>query len=162
MSTYDRSKVIYRPITEEDREFLYSLYATTREAEMQMVPWTAEEKELFVRMQFRAQTEHYQSYYDEGQFFIIEQEGRPIGRIYFDRQPHDLCIVDITLLPELRGAGLGGMLLQEVLDSAARDGISVSIHVEHFNPALRLYQRLGFQQVDTSGVYYLMKWQAPK
>ncbi len=161
-TNYDRSKITFRPIREDDRQFLYELYATTRAEEMKIVPWTDEEKAQFVALQFRAQSEHYAKYYDVAQFFVIEQDGRPIGRIYYDRQPDDVCIVDITLLPELRGAGLGTILLREVLDSAARDGISVSIHVESFNPALHLYQRLGFQQVDTNGVYYLMKWEAPR
>ena len=84
------------------------------------------------------------------------------GEQGFDRQADDVCIVDITLVPELRGAGLGTVLLREVLDDAARDGISVSIHVEHFNPAMHLYQRLGFQHVATNGVYHMMKWEAPK
>ena len=33
---------------------------------------------------------------------------------------------------------------------------------ESFNPALRLYQRLGFEHVDTNGVYYLMRWTPPQ
>ena len=160
--SFDRSKITYRPIRDDDRDFLYQIYASTRADEMQIVPWSDQEKEQFVRMQFEAQTQHYNDYYDPKQFFIIEEEGRPIGRLYLDRQPDDVCIVDITLSPELRGAGLGTILLQEVLDGAARDGISVSIHVEHFNPAMHLYQRLGFRHVDTNGVYHLMKWEAAK
>jgi len=30
--------------------------------------------------------------------------------------------------------------------------------VERFNPALRLYQRLGFRHVEDQGPYYLMEW----
>lgn len=162
MMTIDREKIVYRPVRDDDRDFLYRLYASTRADEMNMVPWTNEEKEAFVRMQFAAQTQHYNDYYDPKQFFVIETEGTPIGRIYFDRQPADITIIDITLLPELRGAGLGTKLLQEVLDDAARDGIAVLIHVEHFNPAMHLYQRLGFRHIDTNGVYHLMKWEAAK
>ena len=163
MKNDDRSKVTYRPLRpDDDRDFLYRLYASTRENEMKMVPWSDQEKEQFVRMQFEAQTQHYANYFDEKQFFIIEWEGRAVGRIYFDRQPDEISIVDITLLPELRGAGLGTILLTEVLDNAARERITVSIHVEHFNPAMHLYERLGFRHVDTNGVYHLMKWEAPR
>ena len=35
-------------------------------------------------------------------------------------------------------------------------GKPVSIHVERFNPELRLYARLGFRQVEDKGVYLLM------
>lgn len=160
--TADLRNITYRPIGDDDRELLFSLYASTRVDEMKIVPWTEEEKDQFVRMQFHAQTTHYADYYDVSQFFIIEQDGRAIGRLYFDRQPGEVLIVDITLLPELRGAGLGTALLRRILDDAGRDGHTVSIHVEHFNPAMRLYQRLGFQHVETNGVYHLMKWTGPK
>jgi ribosomal protein S18 acetylase RimI-like enzyme len=50
------------------------------------------------------------------------------------------------------------VLLQEVLDEGAASGRSVSIHVESYNPALRLYDRLGFREIDTNGIYKLMEW----
>jgi ribosomal protein S18 acetylase RimI-like enzyme len=34
----------------------------------------------------------------------------------------------------------------------------VTIHVEVFNPALRLYERLGFKKVAENGPYHLMEW----
>ncbi len=158
MTVIDRQTISYRPIRDDDREFLYQLYASTRADEMKMLSWNDAEKEQFVRMQFHAQSTDYANNYDTNQFFIIEQHGQPIGRLYFDRQPDDISIVDITLLAETRGAGLGTLLLQEILDEATRTGKSVSIHVEHFNPAMRLYQRLGFRHVATNGVYHLMRY----
>ncbi len=161
MSSIDRTTVTFRARREGDEEFLYRLYASTRADEMKVVPWTDEQKEQFLRMQFRAQTVYYDEQYDTKEFFVIEQEGRPIGRLYLDQQPEDVRIVDIALLPEMRGAGLGTILLREILDQAARTGRAVTIHVEHYNPAIRLYERLGFHHVDTNGVYHLMRWDAP-
>jgi ribosomal protein S18 acetylase RimI-like enzyme len=40
----------------------------------------------------------------------------------------------------------------------ARTGRFVSIHVEAFNPALRLYERLGFREAGRTHVYLLMEW----
>jgi hypothetical protein len=34
------------------------------------------------------------------------------------------------------------------------------IHVERFNPALRLYERLGFRPIEDKGVYLFMEWRA--
>lgn len=51
--------------------------------------------------------------------------------------------------------------MQDVLDRAASAGKKVRIHVEHNNPALRLYERLGFEQVEEQGIYYLMEWRPP-
>lgn len=162
MSTIDRSRITYRPRREDDEEFLARLYASTRADEMKAVPWTDEEKDQFLRMQFRAQTVYYDDHYDPAEFFLIEQDGRPIGRLYLDDEGEDLHIIDIALLPEMRAQGLGAVLLQELLDRAAGEGKPVSIHVEHNNPAMKLYLRLGFRHVDTNGVYHLMKWEPPK
>lgn len=161
MSPIDRQRITFRPRRDDDAEFLYRLYATTREAEMRVVPWTDEMKEQFVRMQFRAQTAYYEENYATHDFFIIEVDGVPAGRLYLDRQPDDLRLVDIALMPEHRGSGIGTTLLEEILEEGSRTGIPVSIHVEHYNPARRLYERLGFKHVDTNGVYHLMRWDPP-
>ena len=157
-----RDSITFRPQREEDVPFLFVLYASTRAEEMRIVPWTDEQKQQFLEMQFRAQTIYYAEEYDGGEFLVIEQDGRPIGRLYIDRTPEDFRVVDIALMPETRGKGLGTILLKEIMDEAASKGAIVSIHVEHFNPALRLYQRLGFEHVDTNGVYHLMTWKAPE
>ena len=86
---------------------------------------------------------------------------RPLGRLYVHRGETDIRIVDIALLPEHRGRGIGSHLLRAILDEAAKRGRTVSIHVERFNPALRLYERLGFAHVADTGVYYLMEWRPP-
>src|SRR5437588_636694 len=53
------------------------------------------------------------------------------------------------------------LLLRDLLDEAARSGKAVSIHVEKFNPAMRLYQRLGFMRIEDRGVYDLMQSKSP-
>jgi ribosomal protein S18 acetylase RimI-like enzyme len=150
--------IAYRPETEADAPFVYSLYASTREEEMKVVPWTDEEKEAFVRMQYRAQTTSYRANYPDAHFMIIQRDGADIGRLYISRIPGEVRIMEITLIPEQRGNGLGGAILRGILGEAEGRGEAVSIHVENFNPALRLYQRLGFRKIDEHGVYYLMEW----
>jgi ribosomal protein S18 acetylase RimI-like enzyme len=143
---------------ESDIPFLRHLYGTTREAEMRLVPWTPEQKSAFLDMQFTAQKTHYEQHYPDCAFLVIELEGQPIGRLYVDRGIDDIRITDIALLPEFRGRGIGRMLMEEILDEGRATGKRVTIHVEHDNPARRLYDRLGFQHVDTNGVYHLMEW----
>jgi GNAT superfamily N-acetyltransferase len=150
--------IVYRPKTDADRPFLLRVFSTTRADEMAIVPWTPEQKAEFLSMQFHAQWTHYERYYPDAEFLVIEKEGVPIGRIYIDRTPGEICLVDITLLPEARGSGLGTQLLREILDEGESTASRVTIHVERFNPAMRLYQRLGFVPIEESGVYYLMRW----
>ena len=125
---------------------------------MALVQWTAQQKAAFLEMQFNAQWSHYEQYYPQAAFLVIEHDGKPIGRIYIDRSTDEICLVDIALIPEARGKGLGRELIQEILDEARQTGKRVAIHVERFNPAMRLYERLGFKAVEENGVYYLMRW----
>lgn len=151
--------VVLRPETEQDLEFLYHLYASTRADEMALLDWTEEEKEAFLRMQFSAQRGYFREHYRETRFDVIEREGEAIGRLYVARWPDDIRVVDIALMPEHRGQGLGGRLMRALLDEAAAAGKSVSIHVEFYNPALHLYERLGFHaKGEDNGVYRLMEW----
>ena len=89
---------------------------------------------------------------------VIERDGQAIGRLYVARWEREIRIMDIALLPEHRGSGIGTQLLRELQDEARSSGKSLTIHVERFNPALGLYQRLGFRQIEDKGVYLLMEW----
>jgi ribosomal protein S18 acetylase RimI-like enzyme len=150
--------IVLRPITPEDDAFLARVYASSRAEELAVTGWPEELKAKFCRSQFDAQTKYYTENYPAASFQIIERDGWPVGRLYVDQSEKEIRIVDITLLPEFRGSGIGAKLLGEVQDEARAAGKSVSIHVERFNRALGLYQRLGFQQVEDKGVYLLMEW----
>jgi ribosomal protein S18 acetylase RimI-like enzyme len=153
-----RDGITLRPQTDPDREFLCGLYGSTREEELKQTGWSDEFKRQFCRAQFDAQCDHYAQYYPDASFDVIESDGVPVGRLYvFRGDPEDVRIVDISLVPEARGSGVGTALLLEIIREAEGAGKSVSIHVERFNPALRLYQRLGFEHVDEHGVYYRMR-----
>ena len=147
-----------RPMTDDDMTFLFQVYASTRAAEMAVAPWTDVEKEAFLRQQFDAQHTHYRGNYDGAQWDVIVEGNRPVGRLYVARRPAELRIIDIALLPECRGRGLGGKIVQDLLDEAQANGQTVRIHVECNNPARRLYDRLGFRQIDDLGVYHLLEW----
>jgi GNAT superfamily N-acetyltransferase len=108
-------------------------------------------------MQFEAQHRFYQEQYPDASFQIILADDSPIGRLYVDRGPQAFCIVDIALLPEHRGAGIGSAIMSELLAEAGRAQKPVRIHVERFNPALRLYARLGFVVIGDTGVYLHME-----
>jgi ribosomal protein S18 acetylase RimI-like enzyme len=155
-------EVTLRPETENDIPFLLAVYASTRAGEMAIVPWTREQKDQFVQMQFGFQRKHYLENYEGATFDIVMVEGSAAGRLYVFRGPSEIRIVDIALLPEYRGRGIGGELLTEILREARDRGLIVSIHVERHNPALRLYQRLGFQCAGEQGPVYLrMEFRAP-
>jgi ribosomal protein S18 acetylase RimI-like enzyme len=147
--------VTLRPETEEDLPFLLEVYASTRAQEMEMVPWTREQKDEFVRSQFGFQRKHYREHYYDAQFDVILADGEPAGRLCVHRAQKEIRIVDIALLPEFRSKGVGSGLIRELQTEAAESGRPLTIHVERFNPALRLYERLGFRIAGEQGPVYL-------
>ncbi|HKP62286.1 MAG TPA: GNAT family N-acetyltransferase [Polyangiales bacterium] len=145
-----------RPALSSDIDLLLRVYASTREHELSLVPWSEADKHAFVRWQFEAQHLHYHRFYAGADYSIILDHGRPAGRLYVHRRDDEVRVIDITLLPEYRGSGIGSTLLLLLKQEAHAVGKPLTIHVEHDNPALRLYSRLGFQRVSDDGVYLLM------
>jgi ribosomal protein S18 acetylase RimI-like enzyme len=150
----------FRPITDDDLPFLHDVYASTRAAELALVPWSDQQKADFLATQSRAQHAHYQKYYSHTDWLVITRAGAPAGRLYLRRGAAEHRIVDIAFLPAHCGQGLGTALLRDLLDEATAAGKAVTIHVEKFNPAMRLYRRLGFATVEDKGIYDLMRWDA--
>ena len=151
-------EIEYRPILPADEPFLERLYASTRADEMAVVPWGEAEKAKFLSQQFHAQHTFYQQQFGDAEFLVIERRGESIGRLYLDRRVDEHRLIDIALLPSERGKGLGGALMRDVLAEAEAAGKAVRIHVERNNPAMRLYDRLGFRNIEDQGPYYLMEW----
>jgi len=123
-----------------------------------VLDWTEEMKAAFVRQQFEAQHVWYRDHYEGAQFDIILVDGAPAGRLYVHRRADEIRLVDITLLPDFRKGGLGTSILHDLMAEGKEVGKPVTIHVEIYNPAMRLYERLGFVPVEERGPYRLMKW----
>jgi RimJ/RimL family protein N-acetyltransferase len=138
-------EITRRSVCEADRPFLFEIYASTRAAELAMTPWTAEQKQLFLTMQFNAQIAGYSETHPQATHEIISAAGRPVGRLYLSRLPDCLHILDITIAPESRNAGIGTQVLREILEEADRVNKPVNIYVESYNPSLHLFERLGFR-----------------
>ena len=141
-----------------DAAFLLSVYASTRAQELAVVPWTDAERDAFLRMQFDAQDRSYREQRPATAFDVILVDAAPAGRLYVDRSAGEIRIVDLALLPQYRGRGIGGTLLRDVMEEGDRAGVPVTIHVEHGNRARALYERLGFTQIATTGVYDLLEY----
>jgi ribosomal protein S18 acetylase RimI-like enzyme len=147
-----------RAIRPEDEPFLRRVYAGTREEELAVVPWSIDQKDAFLRMQFDAQHRYYQDQFPDASFDVILREDRPVGRLYVDRRDDEIRIIDIALVPEARGGGIGGLLLSDLIAEAGSARKPIRIHVERANRALSLYQRLGFSEIGQTDFYYLMEW----
>jgi GNAT superfamily N-acetyltransferase len=156
--TGDRSPLTFRRAVPDDESFLFELYGSTRKEEMAAWGWDPEQEQMFLTLQFTAQRRNYDIAFPNAEHQIIMLDGRPIGRVLVERSEFEHRGVDIALLREHRNAGIGGELVQELLDEAARAGKPFRISVVKTNPALHLYKRLGFKTTDDTGTQFLMEW----
>lgn len=147
-----------RPERDEDIPFLMTLYASTRDAELAPVPWSAEQKAAFVVHQFDAQRHHYRTFFPSTAFDVLESGGVPFGRLYVDVRVTHVHVIDIALVPQARGKGLGTALMTALQDYARDLGMGLDLFVEAYNPARRLYQRLGFFDIADHGIQIEMEW----
>lgn len=154
--------VTLRPFTEADLPFLRAVYASTRTDEMRLTGWDAAQIDAFLTMQFTAQHRYYTENYTHARFDVIEQDGVGVGRLYVADWETTIRIIDIALLPDFRGRGIGTRLITDLFARADQRGVTVSIHVEPNNPARRLYERLGFQLVEIVNAFYLLMERPPQ
>jgi ribosomal protein S18 acetylase RimI-like enzyme len=147
-----------RAATPDDNDFLLAVFASTRGDELAGLAWDPKQAEAFIRMQCSAQQQNYRASYPAAENKIIFIGDRRIGRMLVERSAGALLLVDIAVLPEYRNAGIGTALLQGLLSEAAGAAKPVRLHVLNHNPAVRLYERLGFSRVADDGVYLEMQW----
>jgi len=151
-----RAGVQLRPARPEDREFIFRLYASTRVEELRPFGWNAAQQEAFLRMQFNAQQQWYAATYSTAESQIIEKNHEAIGRMMVQREPDLWRLIDISLLPEHRGHGIGGELMRALIEHCSKSGAVLQLQVLNTNPAQRLYSRLGFTKTGEDQIYTQM------
>jgi ribosomal protein S18 acetylase RimI-like enzyme len=149
--------LVLRDERNDDEAFLRELYASTRLDELAPVRWSPAQTDAFLRMQFDLQRMHYRRHYADASFRVVVLDGRPIGRVYVHYKHEDVRILDISLLPDARGKGIGRSLLETVFKEAARLDAPVTLHVAVGNRAQRLYERLGFRIVKQDAATFFME-----
>lgn len=148
----------FRTIHEGDMDFLKKVYRSTRETELNLTSWNEQQKSNFISQQFEAQHQYYTENYTGAHFTLILVGEQRAGRLYAVEWPDEIRIIDLTLLPEFRGKGYGSQILRSILDHGATNRKKVGIHVERTNPAMKLYDRLGFLIQEDKGVYQFLEW----
>lgn len=143
--------ICLRPETAGDEPLLRALFASTRVRELAALGGSPDQAEAFCALQLAAQRAHYRAAFPAARFDIVEWEGVPVGRLCVDRRPGELRIVDVALLPEHRGRGLGTGLLHQLCGEADAALATMNLSVEAHNPARRLYERFGFAVWSTNG-----------
>ena len=142
-----------------DDAFLRRLHASTLPAELQSLANAGAGFELLLDMQYRAKQQHYRVHYPQAEQHLIVWRQTVVGQQTVERHAGRLQLVDLALLPEARGLGIGTQVLQRLQARALAAGVPLQLHVEQHNPAQRLYQRLGFTLSGRAEPYLAMTWQ---
>lgn len=154
-------ELTFRPEREDDAEFRFALFRSSRQEEWEKVPLDPTLLGQIMRQQFNAQAASYRARCPHGDFDIIELAGEPIGRIVVDRPDGEIHLVDVAIVTEHRRHGLGDVLLRALMDEAAREGLPLRLEVAADNaPAIGLYRGLGFVETDRTPMYLRMEWTA--
>jgi len=145
-----------RDVTTDDEPFLFRVFADSRRTELARVPWTDAQRLAFLASQFAAQYRYYREHYDGATYHVVLADKEPVGRLFIARWPDETRIMDIALVTEHRGIGIGSRVLGALCAEADATGAPMGIHVEKQNRARDLYVRLGFEPREDRGVYWYL------
>jgi len=152
--------ILVRAERPSDEVFLFELYASTRQEELDAWGWPPEMRNAFLTLQFKASQGQHQACPD-AEFQIILLDGVNAGRMIVQRTCEGLHLVDIALLPQYRNAGIGTALLRRITGEAAAANKPLRLSVLKGSRAGRLYQRLGFVKTGETAMRLEMEWRAP-
>lgn len=150
----ESGNLLLREATPEDEQFLFDVYASTRQEELEGLGWDDNQKRDFIKMQFLARERSYPRVDDR----IIVLNESPIGRMLVDRSDAEILLRDIALLTQYRNRGFGTILIHDLMKEAAVSGKAIHLHVLATSAAVRLYERLGFSRAGEEAAYLEMKW----
>jgi len=144
------TEIDLRPATSADEAFLAAAFAAGR-PELALLPVGLHE------LQVRAQRSHFAREYPGYHEYVVRQHGRPVGRCLHWTGPAEHRLLDLSVVVERQGAGIGSAVLQQLLDRAEQAGLPFALHVWAANTgAQRLYHRLGLRPGPASGGYLSM------
>lgn len=148
-----------RPAGPEDEPLLQALFAEDKAAQLAAAGLEEAQLQALIEMQYRGRRMTYGAQYPEAaDSILLGEDGTPAGRLLVNRGPDCWRVVDIAVLAAYRGRGVATRALRECQRQAAAEGVGLALHVMPFNPALRLYERLGFEVAGRDAVGVEMRW----
>jgi hypothetical protein len=91
-------RMVLRPVTDADEEFLLSIYAGTRADELAQAAWEPGQQEAFVKWQFDLQRREYGVRFPDAEYYVIMIDDSRSGRIWIGRDEQQIRLLDIAIL----------------------------------------------------------------
>ena len=150
----------FRPVSlPQDEAFLKRLYGSTRD-DLAQIPLPDLQKETLIEMQYEAQRRQYLIDFPEARHDILLLNNEPAGRLMVNEESDSHRIIDLAILPEHRGMGVGESVIRAEQERACRAQKPLRLQVLVTNRAARLYERTGFKIIDSSQTHHVMEWTA--
>jgi GNAT superfamily N-acetyltransferase len=154
------SEVTLRTALDEDRPFLFDLYAKTRRGLLVPLGWDDDAAAAFLRTQFEHEDRDWHLHQPGAECLVVLRARERVGRLYLARSAHEIRVMDLTLLPAHQRRGIGTALITALLDEARTARRTVRLHLDRASPLVELCRRLGFLPAATRGGTWLMEWTA--
>ena len=149
--------ITFRKFIEKDRNFIEQVFKSTREPELKQTNWSNLQKESFILMQSVAQEADYKTSFPHLEKKLILYKNKQAGRLYLSETSSHLRLVDISLLPQFRGKGIGTTILSQLIKRAEKSKRILCLHVRKENRAMSLYIKSGFIIINSTGDYHYME-----
>ena len=150
--------VSLRPETPADEAFLRHLILESVAQELGAAAWPEPMRSHLLGVQYAGRRQSRRMNFPDAASQVIQADGENAGWVVTASLPEEMHIVDIMILPEMRGRGIGTAAIQEILSTAAHAGKPLRLSVNPMNQgAIRLYERLGFRKIGEDEVQYFME-----
>jgi GNAT superfamily N-acetyltransferase len=136
-----------RSVTEGDYDFLYALHEQTMRPYV-AATWGWDDHD---------QRQRFGSSFFPERLEVITLDGKDVGVLACERGADATFVSLIELAPAWHGRGLGTRILAQILCETRRRGVPVRLRVLKVNPALRLYERLGFVHVGDTATHHMLE-----
>ena len=136
-----------------------ALFRSTKGLELAPLGLGAEQLEPLLQIQFHARRVSYASSYPGARDWIVcLEDGRAVGRHLVERQPDCYRSIDLAVLPEYRGRGIGAWAVRQVQAMAEREHVAMRLRVVQGDRPAQLYRRLGFREIASDAISCEMEW----
>jgi ribosomal protein S18 acetylase RimI-like enzyme len=150
-------KVARRTMTPEDEPFVRNLIITTVADELAAWAWPEALRAQLLEMQYKGRRQAIDDGYTDAERQIILLDEQPVGWVVVLTGEQDTHIIDIAIMPDQRGKGIGGTVLGEIIAASDCRGKSTRLSVNITNRAAHLYERLGFRRIGGDEVQHFLE-----
>lgn len=152
----DSMTVTLRPECPDDEPFIRGLVLETVATELGASAWPEPMRSQLLGVQYAGRRQSHGLNFPAAASRIIQADGANAGWILVNTAPDEVRIVDIMVLPALRGRGIATAVLRGIVAPTATVPVRLNVYITN-HPAIRLYERLGFRRTGGDEAQHYME-----